>query len=139
MINQEAAEVVVVVDQDQKSKGSRGTVGEPTASLTIKQMWRAAHFKLVDANKSKSNKRIWVKNKNAPSLKQFARSLLAKADATATLWFEHKEGSTNQERSEKNVQRAALEASATKSSRKKNKSEGKAKKDAAAPATPKKP
>jgi len=69
MINQEATEVVVVVDQEQKSKGSRGTVGEPTAGLTIKQMWKSAHFKLVDANKSKSSKRVWVKNKNSPSLK----------------------------------------------------------------------
>lgn len=125
MINQEATEVVVVVDQEQKSKGSRGTVGEPTAGLTIKQMWKSAHFKLVDANKSKSSKRVWVKNKNSPSLKQFARSLSVKGNDVATAWFEHKGGSTNEERSEKNIQRIALEKSNTKSSRKKNKSEGK--------------
>jgi hypothetical protein len=84
----------------EKVKGERGEIGEATASLSIKKMWRA---NLV----------------GHPSLKRYARQLMAKGDALAKDWFAHKRGSMNAQRTDANKSRASLERQATKASRRK--------------------
>ena len=95
---------------------SRGELGTPTASLTMKQRWVASGQKL--------------------SLKRFAQELARSGDKVAKDWFANKKGARNQKRSDKNVARVAIEKQATKASRKKVKANTK-KPDA--PATTSKP
>jgi hypothetical protein len=111
--------------------GERGEVGQPTAGLTIKQQWHEAHFTLKDVgDKHNPRKRVWVRNHGAPSLKRYARDLAKSGNQTAKDWFDHKAGSLNEERSEKNRTRISLEKTASKAARRK-KSQGKQGKAAA--------
>lgn len=113
---------------EERPRGDRGSVGQPTAALTVKQMYHTAFFKRVDAeDKQNPNKKVWVKSEGAPSLKQFARQMLAKGDATTKDWFAHKHGSMNAKRSETNIALAKTTAQATKAERHKR-SSGKANK-----------
>ncbi len=106
--------------EEERPRGDRGIVGEPTAALTLKQRYHEAHFQRVDAeDKHNPTKRRWVKNPGAPSLKQFARELLASGDATAKEWFAHKRGSLNASRSDANLKAAREAASATKTAKRK--------------------
>ena len=86
-------------------------VGKPTAAQSLKQRWQTTNAK------------------ENLSLKQYARQLLASNDADgkalASDWFDHKNGSLNETRNDKNKARIALERQATKSSRKKKKVGGK--------------
>lgn len=122
---QESEITTTEVAEQARPRGSRGELGEATASLTLKQRYHQSHFKRVDPeDKYNPNKRIWVKNEDAPSLKQFARKLLASGDISAKEWFANKNGAKNVSRSEANI-KAAMEASnATKTERRK-KSQGK--------------
>jgi hypothetical protein len=113
--------------------GPRGELGVATAAKKIKQLWHERHFRLVDANdRHNPRKKLWVAGRDTPSLKAFARLLLK--DEThgqvAKDWFDHKAGSLNEKRSEKNVARIALEKQATKAAKRK-KSQGKQPKAAA--------
>jgi hypothetical protein len=102
-------------------RGDRGEVGTPTASLTIKQQYHATYFTREDANnKQNPNKKKWVRNHGAPSLKRFARSLLAKGDQTAKDWFDCKHGALNAKRSDANEKAAREAATATRLERRKN-------------------
>lgn len=97
-------------------------VGIATPALTIRQMWHAAHFKKVDAGtKAHPNRKVWAPLPDAPSLKAFARKLLAAGDATAKAWFDNKHGKTRTRRSEENASKAKLLAQATKAARSKKK------------------
>ena len=98
-------------------RGNRGELGVATAGDTIKQMWRAAHFKRSDED-------TWARLPGAPSLKKFARELAKSGNKVAKDWFDHKTGSLNAERSEKNRGRISLESQASKAARRK-KSQGK--------------
>lgn len=119
---------------EERPPGDRGELGVATAGLTIKQRWHEAHFTLKDVgDKHNPRKRVWVRNHGAPSLKKYARELAKSGDANAKDWFANKSGAKNEERSEKNRSRVALEAQASKAARRK-KSQGKSGKADAAPA-----
>lgn len=92
-----------------------GHVGTPTAAEELKLRWRAQ------------------RGKNE-SLKQFARALIAKKDQMAIDWMDHKNGSLNESRNEKNNARISLERQASKAARRKKKAGGKQETAAAAPA-----
>lgn len=103
---EEKTEVVVErTESDTKRKGGeRGTVGKPTAALTLKQRWHASGSGLP--------------------LKQWARLQMKTGDNTAKTWFDHKAGSLNAKRSEANVKSAREARVATRATRRKKKSEG---------------
>jgi hypothetical protein len=104
----------------ERTPGPKGVLGTATAGLTIKQRYHAAHFKRVDAeDKSNPGKRVWVKNPNAPSLKQYARGLSIKGDPNAKDWFDHKNGSMNAKRTEANIASAKAAGAATKMEKRK--------------------
>ncbi len=120
-------------EPEEHPRGSRGELGVATAGLTIKQLWHEKHFRRVDANdRNNPRKKLWTPMRGAPSLKEFARSLLKDESHSqvAKDWLDHKHGSLNQERSEKNKARVALEKTATKQAKRK-KSQGKQPKAAA--------
>lgn len=103
-------------------RGERGNIGTPTAALTLKQLYHAAHFDRVDAeDKRNPNKKVWNRHPGAPSLKQYARSLKLKGDPTAKDWLDHKNGTMNQSRSDKNIADTKAIGAATKMSRSKTK------------------
>lgn len=115
--------------------GERGELGVATAGDTIKQMWHAEHHVLQDVgDKHNPRKQLWVKRAGAPSLKKYAKALLASGNDVAKKWFASKAGANNAKRSDANRARAATEASASKAARRK-KSHGKANKAAAADTT----
>lgn len=125
-------EVELTEEQKEIQRGERGEVGKATAGLTIKQQWHEATHLLQDVgDKNNPHKRAWVRKAGTPSLKKFARQLLASGNQLAKDWFDHKAGSLNEERTEKNRSRATLEATASKAARRK-KSQGKSKPAAAA-------
>jgi hypothetical protein len=106
--------------EDERQRGARGEIGVATASLTIKQRYHEAFFKRVDAgNKNNPTKKVWVKSEGAPSLKQFARKLLASGDANIKEWFANKNGAKDQHRSDANIKAAREAAAATKVERRK--------------------
>ena len=108
-------------------RGVRGEVGTASASQTIKQMWRQTHCRREDVNDNLNpRKRIWIPNRNAPSLKAFARTLLKEGNQVAKDWFAHKGGSENAQRTEKNAARVQLERQASKNARRKTGKGGKA-------------
>lgn len=111
--------------KEEKTRGDRGELGTATAGLTIHQRWHEAHFTRENAGvKWNPNKRIWVRNPGAPSLKAFAKSLAKEGDPIAKEWFANKRGAKNQKRSDANV-KAAKEASfATHAAKRKKKGEG---------------
>lgn len=114
----ENKETVVEKKEPEYQRGVRGNIGTTTAALTIKQMYHAAHFKRVDAeDKRNPNKKVWVKNTGAPSLKMFARKLVAAGDLNAKDFFSHKSGSLNAKRSDVNAKAAAEARLATKSAK----------------------
>ncbi len=107
------------------TRGDRGELGIATAGLTIRQRWHAEHFTRVSAeDKRAPNKRIYVRNPGAPSLKAFARALAKESDPVAQNWLRNKLGAQNQKRSDANI-KAAMEArTATKAAKRKKKGEG---------------
>ena len=107
---------------EDKPRGERGFVGEATAALTLKQMYHQAHFQRVDAeDKRNPNKKVWVQNPGAPSLKRFARKLVASGDTVAKDFFANKKGAKNAQRSEANIKKAMESGSATKLKKKASK------------------
>jgi hypothetical protein len=139
MTDENTTETKTEKPEDTTARGERGEVGKATAAQTLKQMWHATHFKHVDANdRHNPRKKVWVPLANALSLKQFARKLVASGDPIAKEWFEHKKGSENQARSDKNAARISLERTASKAARRKKGTgkQAKAAKDAAPAATP---
>jgi hypothetical protein len=124
-VKETAPQVATEKKEPEYMPGDRGELGQPTASLTMKQRYHAAHFTREDAgDKRNPHKKVWVINSHAPSLKQFARKLLAQKDEVAVAWFGNKNGALNAKRSDANekIQREA--ASATKLGRKKSKNSG---------------
>lgn len=112
----------------ERQRGDRGEMGVATAALTIKQLYHEACFKRVDAeDKHNPGRKVWVKNPDAPSLKQFARELKGESMDVAAQWFAHKKGSMDASRSDINIKAAKEAAFATKTERHK-KSAGNAKK-----------
>lgn len=91
---------------------------------------RADHVGQLTAGRS--IKMRWHQTDMRKSLKQFARELATSGDQSAKDWFAHKKGSLNQDRSEKNRARIALERQASKAARRKKKPGQKAE----APAAP---
>lgn len=121
--------------QEANPPGERGEVGQPTAALTLKQRWHAAHFTRKDVgDKHNPRKRVWVRNHGAPSLKRYARELAKSGDVNAKDWFAHKSGSLNAERTDANKTRISLEKQKTREAKRK-KGQGKSGKTEAAPAT----
>lgn len=111
--------------KEEKVRGDRGDIGQPTAGLTIRQKWHEAHFSRVSAeDKRAPNKRIFVRNPGAPSLKAFARALAKDGDQVAKDWLAHKRGSLNQKRSDANVKAAKEAAFATHAAKRKKKGDG---------------
>lgn len=103
---------------EERPRGYNGVLGEATASLTIKQRYHQAYFQRVDAgDKNNPNKKVWVKMPDAPSLKQFARKLLANGDPNVKEWFANKNGAKDEKRSDANIKAARDAASATKTER----------------------
>jgi hypothetical protein len=112
LINQEA-EVV------QNTKGIRGEIGLGTPSSIMKNMYHATHFTREDSNNKKNpNKKVWVKNHRAPSLKQFARKQAADGNVVAKDFLANKLGAKDQKRSDANVALAKTIATATKLTKK---------------------
>lgn len=118
-------------------RGDKGELGVATPADAIKLMWHNEHH-IVQATGNKNNprKEVWVKRHGAPSLKRYARTLLAAGNEVAKSWFANKDGATNTGRSDKNIARIALERTASKSARKKA-SQGKQAKPAATSAVTK--
>lgn len=142
-MSKKVRETVTVVNEETNEpqevvRGDRGEVGEATSSLTIKQMWHEATHVLEEVgNAHNPRKQDWVRKAGTPSLKRYARQLLATGDVLAKDWFAHKRGSMNAKRSDANSTRVTLERAATRASRRKkadgNKNKTKAV-DAVAPA-----
>lgn len=111
--------------KEEKTRGERGEVGKATPGLTIRQRWHEAHFTRKSAEiKQNPNKRIYVRNPGAISLKAFARALAKAGDPIAKEWLSNKRGGQNQKRSDANI-KAAMEArQATKAAKRKKKGEG---------------
>lgn len=103
----------------QEIRNERGEVGVATSSLTIKQLWHRAHFSLVKANdKQHPGRKRLVENLGAPSLKQFARTLMKGGNEVALAWFANKSGENCKTRSESNVRAARESGLASKLARK---------------------
>ncbi len=118
--------------------GPRGELGVATAALTLKQQWHEANHVLMDVgDHANPRKQEWVRKAGSPSLKMFARQLLASGNQLAKDWFAHKAGSMNAKRSDVNLASASAAATASRAARRKNAEakKNKAKKDAEAPAT----
>jgi hypothetical protein len=124
-MSKKVRETVVVVAEETNEpqevvRGDRGNVGEATPSLTIKQLWHEATHVLEEVGDAHNpRKQEWVRKAGTPSLKRYARQLLASGDALAKDWFAHKHGAMNASRSDANKTRASLERQATKASRRK--------------------
>ena len=113
-------EVELNETQKEIQRGDRGQVGTPTNSLTIKQRWHeATHILKEVGHTNNPHKQAWVRKAGTPSLKKFARQLLASGDQLAKDWFACKNGALNESRSEKNRARVAVEATASKQARRK--------------------
>lgn len=112
--------------QEELVRGRRGELGVATASLTIKQSWHQTHFKKVGIKNDKGEHVRFdlVQNPGAPSLKQFARSLMNDGSPTAKDWFSHKSGSLNAKRNDANVKAAHEAGAATKMQKRKKKGDG---------------
>jgi hypothetical protein len=111
-------DMVLKENGEEVPRGDRGEVGQATASLTIKQRYYEAFYKRVNAeDKNNPGRMIWVKLEGAPSLKQFARKLLASGDPNAKEWFANKRGAKNEKRSDANIAAARAAAAATKAER----------------------
>lgn len=90
--------------------------------MNIKHRWHKEHFILKDAkDNAHPNRRVFVRKRDTPSLKAFARALLAQGDADAQAWFDNKHELNAQKRSDHNVKMAELCRAATKLNRKKGK------------------
>lgn len=106
--------------------GIPGEVGQPTPSLTIKQRWHEASFKLFDPeDKQNPRKRVWIRQPNTPSLKQFVKNLINSGDVLAKEWKDNKNGVKNDKRSDANEKAAREAAFASRTARRKSSSGGK--------------
>lgn len=133
--NRKEEHVVETVEESNEPqevvRGDRGEVGVATAGDTIRRMWHeATHLRVDVGNHQNPRKREWVRKAGTPSLKRFARELVAKGDAVAKEWFANKRGANNAKRTDANRTRASLERQASKAARRKksdsNKSKAKA-------------
>jgi hypothetical protein len=107
------------IKEAEYTRGVRGEIGTATAADTVKQRYHATHYNRVDAeDKRNPNKKRWIKNTNAPSLKQFARKLMASGDANAKDFMANKHGAKDAKRSEANIASTKAAAAATKMGRK---------------------
>jgi hypothetical protein len=107
-------------------QGNRGELGQPTPSLTIKQRWHEASFKLFDPeDRQNPRKRVWVRLPNTPSLKQFVKNLVKSGDVVAKDWLDNKNGVKNDKRSDANEKAAREAAFASRTARRKSSSGGK--------------
>lgn len=112
---------------EERPRGNRGEVGAATAAALLKQRYHQSHFLREGAgDKRNPSKMVWVAKEGAPSLKKFARKLLATGDENAKDFFAHKKGSLNQTRSPANV-KAATEAGMATRMEKRKKSANKSK------------
>lgn len=100
----------------ESARGDRGEVGKGTAGTRIRSLWHSSCFTKKDLG--------LVQIAGTPSLKAFARAKAKEGNQDAKDWFDCKKGALNESRSEKNKARIALEAQATKASRKKTKAGG---------------
>lgn len=105
-----------VETKTETARGNRGEVGKGTAGGRIKTLWHSECFTNKDLG--------LVQIAGTPSLKAFARAKAKEGNQDAKDWFDCKRGALNETRSEKNRARVALEAQATKASRKKTKAGG---------------
>jgi hypothetical protein len=111
--------------KQEKVHGPRGEIGEPTSGLTIKQLWHQAHFRRVDSSdKDHPFRKSLTRVAGAPSLKSFAAKLAKDGNQVAKDWFDHKDGSLNQKRTEANAIKAAESGRSTKAAKRKKKGEG---------------
>lgn len=113
-------------------KGPRGELGTSTTADRVKDAWHEKHFKTVELEPDANHGRVrhvLEAYPNAPSLKRYARDAAASGNQDAKDWLDHKAGSLNEPRSEKNIARAMIEAQASKAAKRK-KSQGKAPKPA---------
>lgn len=122
------SEETVTTEQVQEQKkevtrGPRGEVGKASTSLVMKQRWHEAYFTREDnSDNAHPHRKTWKRgSKEIPSLKEFARKLAKDGDQVAKDWLDHKLGSLDLKRNEKNVARVALESSATKMAKRKKK------------------
>jgi hypothetical protein len=123
----EAVAVANEPKKDEYTRGPNGTLGTPTAALSIRQLWHQTHFTQVDAGDRRNpHRKAWQINpaSHPVSLKRFARNLLVKKDAVAIDWFANKNGAQNAKRTDANIKAAHEAASATKLGRKKTKGGG---------------
>lgn len=133
----EAVQLPQEVEAQEIMRGPSGEVGQPTAALTLKQMWHETHFRLEEPPGNKNpRRRVWVP-KSGISLKAFARELAASGNEVAKEWFANKGGSHNAKRSDTNVAAAHAAAAATRAEKRKKSSQkqNKSKASAEAPAT----
>lgn len=107
----------------EKFRGPNGIVGQATASLQIKQLWKGTQFSM------EGRKGVSVRKRGSMSLKRYARSLLSGSNkeqsVIAKTWLDNKLGSSNRTRSDKNIARVGSERVASKSARKKSRGGGK--------------
>jgi hypothetical protein len=93
----------------------------------LKLKWHQEHFDdsefqiLADGR----HRHYWKPKKQVyPSLKQFAKSQAAAGDELSRDWLDHKAGSLNEPRSDKNIKRILEEKMASKAARRKSKAGG---------------
>lgn len=107
------------------ARGPKGELGTATPALQIRQMWHEACFKRIDtSDRAHPNRKTFMPQKGAVSLKAFARKLAKEGDPVAKSWLANKLGASNQKRSDKNATEAKLIGAATKTAKRKKKDAG---------------
>lgn len=99
------------------------SIGEHTTSSAIKLRWHQTFFdRVMDVMPDGRHRTYWTPKKGGyPSLKQYVKELASKKDELAKDWLDHKKGSLNEERSDKNKARILQEKQASKAARRKKK------------------
>lgn len=123
--SEEQTEKKVEEKKEERVPGPRGDVGEASAGMKVRQMWREKHFNRVPApTKWNPGRRVWDVKGGAPSLKQFARTLAREGNEVAKEWLANKLGAQNESRSDANIKVQRECAMASKAARKKSKAGG---------------
>ena len=101
-------------------------VGKPSTADSLKLRWHQTFFnRVMEVLPDGRHRNFWTPKKGGyPSLKQYAKELVAKKDETAKDWLDHKGGSLNETRSDKNTARILQEKQASKAARRKKKAGG---------------
>lgn len=81
----------------------RGHIGQPTPSLTMKQLWRKANCMPKKKGVHK------MRRLDSVSLKQFARVMVKEGNTLASTWFANKDGATEKGKSDRTLNRLAQE------------------------------